>query len=79
MFPLKATFHSKISMRGQREVGQIQRNNRPHVQCGSSLTGKTSSVYLISHSHSQKIADGEVAFTFPNRKYFDLTIWFKGL
>ena len=51
MFPLKATFHSKISMRGQREVGQIQRNNRPHVQCGSSLTGKTSSVYLISHSH----------------------------
>ena len=40
----KATFHLTISRRGQCAVGKIERNNYHHVSCGSSLTGKTSSV-----------------------------------
>ena len=51
---LKVTFHLTISIRGQREVGQIRCS---HVQCGSSFTGKTLSVSLISHTHAQKIAE----------------------
>ena len=44
---VKATFHLTISMRGQRATGKIQRNNYHHRSCGSSLTGKTMSVFLI--------------------------------
>ena len=44
---LKATFHLTISVRGQRATGKIQRNNYHHGSCGSSLTGKTMSVFLI--------------------------------
>ena len=44
---LKATFHLTISMRGKRATGKIQRNNYHHGNCGLSLTGKTSSAYLI--------------------------------
>ena len=44
---LKATFHSTISMCGQRATGKIQRNNYHHVSCWASLTGKTMSVFLI--------------------------------
>ena len=44
---LKATFHLMISMRGQRAIGKILRNNYHHGSCGPSLTGKTSSVSLI--------------------------------
>ena len=44
---VKATFHSAISMRGQRATGKIQRNNYHHGSCRPSLTGKTSSVSLI--------------------------------
>ena len=44
---LKATFHLTVSMRGYRATGKIQRNNYHHGNCGSSLTGKTSSVFLI--------------------------------
>ena len=44
---LKATFHSTISMRGQRAMGKIQRSNYHHGSCGPSLTGKTMSVFLI--------------------------------
>ena len=36
-----------ISMLGQRATGKIQRNNYHHGSCGSSLTGKTMSVFLI--------------------------------
>ena len=42
-----ATFHLTISMRGQRATGKIQRNNYQHGNCGTSLTGKTMSVFLI--------------------------------
>ena len=44
---LKATFRLTISMRGQRASGKIQRNNYHRVSCGSSLTGKTMSEFLI--------------------------------
>ena len=44
---MRATFHLTISMRGQRATGKIQRNNYHHGICGPSLTGKTSSVFLI--------------------------------
>ena len=44
---LRATFHLMISMRGQRATGKIQRINYHHGSCGSSSTGKTSSVSLI--------------------------------
>ena len=44
---LKATFHLKISMRGKRSVGKIQRNNYYHRSCGLSLTGKMMAVFLI--------------------------------
>ena len=44
---LKATFHLTISMRRQRATGKIQGNNYHHGSCGSSLTGKTMSVFLI--------------------------------
>ena len=48
MFPaLKATFHLTIAMRRQRATGKIQRNDYHHGSCGPSLTGKTSSVFLI--------------------------------
>ena len=47
MWTVKATFHVTISMRGQRVTGKIQRNNYHHGSCGSSLTGKTMSVFLI--------------------------------
>ena len=35
------------SIREQHTTGKIQRNNYYHGNCGSSLTGKTSSVCLI--------------------------------
>ena len=44
---IKATFHLTISIRGYRATGKIQRNNYHHGNCGSSLTGETSSVFLI--------------------------------
>ena len=45
---LKATLHLTISMRGQRAMGKIQRNNYHYDgSCGPSLTGKTLSVSLI--------------------------------
>ena len=44
---IKATFHLTINMRGERARGKIQRNNYRHGICGPSLTGKTSSVFLI--------------------------------
>ena len=46
---LKATFHLTIFVRGhdQCATGKIQRNNYHHGSCGSSLTGKTMSVFLI--------------------------------
>ena len=44
---LRAAFHLTIFMRGQRETRKIQRNNYRHVDCGPSLTGKTSSASLI--------------------------------
>ena len=44
---VKATFHLTISMRGQRAMGKIQRNNYHHGRCRTSLTGKTMSVFLI--------------------------------
>ena len=47
MKDLKATFHLTISMLGQLATGKIQRNNYHHGSCGPSLTGKTSSVFLI--------------------------------
>ena len=43
----KATFHLTISVRGQRAMGKIQRNNYHDGSCGPSLTGKTMSVFLI--------------------------------
>ena len=39
---IKATFHLTISMRDQRAMGKIQRNNYRHGSCGPFLTGKTS-------------------------------------
>ena len=51
---LKATFHLTISMRGQRATEKIQRNNYHHGSCGPSLTGKTSSVFLIFTQGSQR-------------------------
>ena len=47
MLRLRATFHLTIFMRGQREMGKIQRNNYRHGNCRPSLTGKTSSVSFI--------------------------------
>ena len=44
---IKATFHFTIFMRGQRATGKIERNNYHHGSCGPSLTGKTTSVFLI--------------------------------
>ena len=44
---LKATFHLTISIRGQRASGKIQRNNYHHGSCGTFLTSKTMSVFLI--------------------------------
>ena len=44
---LKATFHLTIFMCGLRATGKIQRDNYHHGSCGTSLTGKTSSVPLI--------------------------------
>ena len=44
---LKATSHLTISMREQRAMGKIQRNNCHHGSCGAYLRGKTSSVPLI--------------------------------
>ena len=44
---LKATSHLTISMREQRAMGRIQRNNYHHGSCGACLRGKTSSVPLI--------------------------------
>ena len=44
---VKVSFHLTISMRGQRATGKIQRNDYDHGSCGPSLTGKTSSVFLI--------------------------------
>ena len=44
---LKATFHSTISMRGQRATGKIQKNSYHHESCGPSLTTKTMSMFLI--------------------------------
>ena len=41
---LKATFHLTISMCA---TGKIRRNNYHHGSCGSSLTGKMMSVFLI--------------------------------
>ena len=38
---LKAIFHLNISMRGQRAMGKIQRNNYHHGSSGPSLTDKT--------------------------------------
>ena len=46
-FSLKATFHLTISMRRQRARSKIQTNNYHHGSCGSFLTGKTMSVFLI--------------------------------
>ena len=37
----KSTFHLTISMREQRAMGKIQRNNYHHGSCEPSLTGKT--------------------------------------
>ena len=34
-------------MRGQRATDKIQRNNYHHGSCGPSLTGETTSVFLI--------------------------------
>ena len=45
---VRATSHLTISMRGQRAKGKIQRNNYHHGNCEQSLTGRTSSVSLIS-------------------------------
>ena len=62
----KATFHLTISMRGQRSTGKIQRNNCHHGICGSSLTGKTSSVSSSSRTGRigmSKIVEWEVALT----------------
>ena len=44
---IKATFHLTISLCGQLAMGKIQRNEYHHASCGSSLTGKTMSVFLI--------------------------------
>ena len=46
-FAIKATSHLTISIRGQRATCKNQRDNYHHGNCGPSLTGKTSSVYLI--------------------------------
>ena len=53
-FSLKATSHSTISMRGQRERGKIQKNYYHHRNCGPSLTGKTSSLSLIFTHQTHK-------------------------
>ena len=45
---VEATSRLTISMRGQRATSKIQKNNYyHHGDCGPSLTGKTSTVYLI--------------------------------
>ena len=44
---LRATSHLTISMCTKRETGKIQTNNYHHENCGPSLTGKTSSVFLM--------------------------------
>ena len=44
---MKATFHLTISVGGQRAMGKIQRNDYHHGSYGPSLTGKTTSVFLI--------------------------------
>ena len=44
---LKATFQLTISLLGQRATGKIQRNSYHHGSCGPTLTGKTSSVFLM--------------------------------
>ena len=58
---VRATFHSTISMRGQRVTGKIQRTNYHHGSCGSSLTSKTSSVFLIftQGTHRNVHTDGQ--------------------
>ena len=61
----KATFHLTISVRVQRATGKVQRNNYHHGSCGSSLTSKTMSVFLIFTQGTQgmsKIVEREVAF-----------------
>ena len=42
-------------MRGQRSKGKIQRNNYHHGSYGTSLTGKTMSVFLIFTQGTHKI------------------------
>ena len=57
----RATFHLTISMLGQHATGKIQRNNCHHGSCGSSLTGKTSSVSLIfTHGTHRNVKNGLV-------------------
>ena len=56
---LMATFHLTISMRGQRAMRKIQRNNYHHGSCRPSLTSKTSSVSLIfTHGTNQNVKNG---------------------
>ena len=53
---VRASFHLTISMRGQRATGKIQRDSYYHGSCGLSLTGKTSSVFLIfAHRTHQNV------------------------
>ena len=47
LWPVKATFHLTIPLRGQRARSKIQRNNYHHGNCGPSLTGEMMSVFLI--------------------------------
>ena len=44
-------------------MSKIKKNNCYEGHCVPSFMGKTLSVSLISHRHSQKIAELEIAFT----------------
>ena len=47
-----ATFHLTNSMRGQREMSKIQKNNCHYGHCVPSFTGETSSVpFDLTHAH----------------------------
>ena len=45
-------------------MSKVQRNNCHDRHCLPSVTGKTSSVSLISHTHAQYIAEWEVPLTY---------------
>ena len=65
LIALKATVHLTISMRGQRAMSKIQRNNYHYGSCGPSLTGKRRRCLWSSrtgHIGMSKIVDWEVAF-----------------